>query len=1073
MSEPTLQTGSLLGEYRLVKPLGEGGMGVVWLAEHVASGLEIALKVMRSNMPAGLDLISFQREVEAVARCRHPNVVQILDFSVEDTPWLAMGFAGGGDLATHRPAAWDALKKVLEEILLGLAHTHARGIIHRDLKALNVLLDQNGGAILTDFGLAHPRFIHEKTAEHQLATAGTPYYMAPEQFTGAWRDYGPTTDLYALGCMAFELASGRPPFVAPSIVGIAQKHLNDPVPKLAARFSVPEDFEDWLNALLHKDPQRRTPTAAHALAGLRELGPASQSGAQQTWEHSALSETLDFTNAATLVFDHPTPAQPGTATKTFGLEISHKPPNRDNSVWRLESTGLSLFGLREVPNVGREEEHATLWHTLKTAQSDGLQFVQITGPPGSGKSKLATWLRRSAEAHAGCYSVAINVASADWLQQAIGGALNTHGLNPGRMKQRVQTVLSRIALDALIPEFLSILRINPTPEVSLSRAVQLCVKLLEGVSRGRTIVMHVQGLTAENPVTPILKTMAHQTLPACLVVTTQTPIESLPGATVALKMLDTDAIAHLIREHVHIDSALASRIAQLSGDPSTALQTVGSLIRSGVLKPSRVGYRADDVELEPFVMTDWKPTVFELFTDHMVALGCAAVLGQHVSRERWQRLLDAFGLGFDLPMLTKLSKRGLITTTQDGGVFQNEAFRRTVLNSLPVELRQEIELAAAETGTTETMSISDTISVSNHYLNAGKPQPAKTIAFEALKTNHQKHLATFGNEYSTLVKIVESAVSLGAGITDDEQLYLDLFRATDAKNIAGANKALALATDLQQAAGQNGNRELQLEALLVRTTALQQLGRLTDCIDLLSEGLTELKGVPGYDKIVRALASAYLRVGDIENAERFTSHAIGLMDPHTQASGIGWCYVRLSDVCMRRGEFRLASTHAQHAYDWFETSGFAPGRGEAINLMGEVLKLQGDYEGALELYARSARLLNEAGSFWVLTPRLNAALAAVLAGKSDVYTQEIQDILDEYRKRDWRMLEGVAWLTACGAAANQGNTTHFDRFAREAVKLLEPLENEEPDIELLVEHCRLRWAERGEDARAAILDSLV
>jgi len=218
-----------LGPFEMLKPAARGGMAEVWTGRHVETEAPVAIKVMTGDLASRASYIRyFNDEVRAVAGLSHPGVVMVLDHGRTDTsierltegrinpgsPWLAMEWCSLGTLTSlNMPLQWQQIRLVLLSVLDAFAHAHARGVVHRDLKPANILRagpsDLRPGLKLSDFGIA---WIGRR--QESEVTMGTPQYMAPEQIRGQWRDYGPWTDLYSLGCLAWWLTTGRTPFKA-------------------------------------------------------------------------------------------------------------------------------------------------------------------------------------------------------------------------------------------------------------------------------------------------------------------------------------------------------------------------------------------------------------------------------------------------------------------------------------------------------------------------------------------------------------------------------------------------------------------------------------------------------------------------------------------------------------------------------------------------------------------------------------------------------------------------------------------------------------------------------------------
>jgi serine/threonine-protein kinase len=256
----------LFGKFRLLHLLGRGGMGVVYKALEVPLDRVVALKMVLAGAYAEpQELARFQVEARAVARLDHPNVVRIFEAGdCDGLPYFSMELVEGGTLA-QRVKDWPfAPHEAAEQILAvarGMQAAHQKGIVHRDLKPANVLLSSAGTPKVADFGLA--KFLDsELVATRSNVAMGTPSYMAPEQAAGRTRDTGPTTDVWALGVMLYEMLTGHKPFPGESAEEVKHKITEEePVPPRRLRAGLDPDLEAIALKCLEKDPRNRYPQA--------------------------------------------------------------------------------------------------------------------------------------------------------------------------------------------------------------------------------------------------------------------------------------------------------------------------------------------------------------------------------------------------------------------------------------------------------------------------------------------------------------------------------------------------------------------------------------------------------------------------------------------------------------------------------------------------------------------------------------------------------------------------------------------------------------------------------------------
>ncbi|MCC6808709.1 MAG: serine/threonine protein kinase [Deltaproteobacteria bacterium] len=229
MQAPTSQP-MRLGRYQLVGKIGEGAHGVVYLANDPKLGREVAIKALQPDMAADEGVqMRFRREMKSCARLKHPNIVELVDFSDPDAEWpyLVMERLHGETLLdlinrTSRPLEPIAAAAAAHEICLALEHAHAQGIVHRDLKPENVFLEPNGRIVLCDFGIAVGFFGGDTLAGKNTKLLGSPLYMSPEQIL-ADAIIGPPSDLFSLGALLHFLVTGQHAFGEESVLGVLKR----------------------------------------------------------------------------------------------------------------------------------------------------------------------------------------------------------------------------------------------------------------------------------------------------------------------------------------------------------------------------------------------------------------------------------------------------------------------------------------------------------------------------------------------------------------------------------------------------------------------------------------------------------------------------------------------------------------------------------------------------------------------------------------------------------------------------------------------------------------------------------
>lgn len=347
-------TGKLVKGYEFGELLGQGGFGVVYRAHQSVVSRDVAVKVVSPKYANQPEFIRrFESEAQVVARLEHPHIVPLYDFWREpDSTCLVMRFLRAGSLRDliEKQGMLDTamVSKVLEQIGRALKFAHDSGVVHQDIKADNIFLDDDGNAYLSDFGIA--KEVGADASDDSGTLVGTPAYMAPEQIRG--EGAGPQSDIYAFGIMLYEMLSGSRPFAEETLATLVYKHLNEPLPMIDHdALNLPPEFNTIIQRATAKDPSER------------------------------------YEDALSLVMEFQTALRDGAVSAEIELE------ELDFSEFELLETKNPYKGLRAFQQADAADffgRAAMINRVLDRLQEPVVQsnFLAVIGPSGSGKSSL-------------------------------------------------------------------------------------------------------------------------------------------------------------------------------------------------------------------------------------------------------------------------------------------------------------------------------------------------------------------------------------------------------------------------------------------------------------------------------------------------------------------------------------------------------------------------------------------------------------------------------------------------------------------------------------------------------------
>lgn len=320
-SDPKDRSGQALGDFLLLRRLGEGGMGEVYLAEQPSLKRRVAVKILRNDLASSeVSRQRFRAEAEAVACLAHANIVQLHSFHDETSPhYMVLEYVEGRNLRDFLlrkgPPDLPLALSILWQIAMALQRAAELGIVHRDIKPENILLTKKNEVKVTDFGLS--RFLlTSQEAKHLTQTGvtmGTPMYMSPEQVEGKPIDH--RTDIYSFGVTSYHLLAGQPPFEGENAFAVALQHVQkDPVPLEALRPDLPPGLCALVQRMMAKKPEDRPQSATEVLHDLKSLCDLAGNGkSDPTMAFSALSLPQVPASSAT-----PAPATAATPAPISG-----------------------------------------------------------------------------------------------------------------------------------------------------------------------------------------------------------------------------------------------------------------------------------------------------------------------------------------------------------------------------------------------------------------------------------------------------------------------------------------------------------------------------------------------------------------------------------------------------------------------------------------------------------------------------------------------------------------------------------------------------------------------------------
>jgi len=897
-------------------------MAEVWCAVHSKETLEVALKVLGgSRKHLELSTRAIGREIRSVARLEHPAIVRILDAGTvsseaaaassgrltAESPFFAMELAEGGTLKEALPLAdWTALRSVLTAILEALAHSHARGVIHRDLKPANILVFPDAPAPsrtrLTDFGIAGHLSSANSSASPQSSILEfcTAAYAPPEQLVGKKHLLGPASDLYSVGCLAFELGVGTPPHAGVNLIEIISRQLSGWRPSYRFLFPVPEGFQEWIATNLSASLAHRFRHAADALEALRDLGPPTTGGSPEALHRGAVQG--DLLSAPTSQFQKVSAQSAVTEVvqvdrletvqllnpwlPAHGLAARSAPPVpedwRSDVTWterpQLVGAGLTLFPIRQLPFVGRTSERDLLWAALRKVASTGCAAtVVVRGAAGSGKTSLSQWLAERVDQLGCAWPLRVTNTRFGSLKDGIGAALwRSQGLGLTLGEERAEALDQfRAGLELRATSEALVQSLSPSQAQSPESrqkghavaAAETVTEICSLLSKRRPMVLLLDDAhwawDSLKTIESLLSRATEEDAPILVVLCVRNdllrdrPVEAAalervlanPHTTsIHLEELREDECRDLVAELLPFtDDVIDYVTSRSNGVPAHAVQMVADWIEQGHVERIDQGFTIPSKwrsDLPRTIHSDLQERIERLLApfsqDARLALELLVVLAPEIDEPTLLSLAGRTGIEVDAEFLTRLEESGLASCDEN-----RWSLRWTmVAESVEKESRRagrwkHHQLVAGEffAARVEAGDRAALSAAARHYVGAEKWELGIPLLLKAAQHERFLRLPNRGLE---LLDVCDTAIQRAGHAAPRSARAESLGLRSNLLRLAGKPAAdwIALAEESEALAREGNHPKALAEALRVRGIWLRQQRRYTEGLETIEDYLS-------------------------------------------------------------------------------------------------------------------------------------------------------------------------------------------------------------------------------------------
>lgn len=1114
-------SGTSLGPFEVHEFLGRGGMSVVLAGTHRDQQVPVAVKIITSRASDDPRRRTRLRdEVQAAAGLNHPGVVMVFDYGElqepargltdrelePGTPYYVMERTHKGTLLDLvGRVTWKQAKSILLTILDSLAHAHASGVIHRDIKPVNILLAQWGGRVIpkvADFGIAYA--MQEESATTK--SVGTPRYMAPEQIEQPWRRHGPWSDLYSLGCVAHELVSGDQLFDANDLDEIYRQHLAEQQPTVDPVIPVPDGLQDWLDRMLARSPNDRFQSAADAARALQELPsdevPDVPPPGAPKYDHGKLTPVLD-----PILDDQTDDATAGREEAPEVLPRRWPEKLTPRKSMRFVGAGLGLYGLRSPPLIGREFELDQLWRTFLDVRRDGAhRCTVVRGRQGCGKSRLVEWFTERLDELGAATVLRATHSTEDDSNDGLSGMLGRHfrtlGAGDAETEKIVRNEMGDYAADSPFEwqTMTQIVRPSLANETLQSLGIQIAQpsqryavvhRYLTHLARDRPVVVWIDDAQWANDTLEFLEFVRDRRsvddAPILFVVNVTEEelasrsddgeaIEKLADRerTADLELDPLDAVHHeqLVQELLHLEGDLAREVVRrTNGNPLFAVELIGDWVQRGVLEVGEGGFVLGD-EVEPTIPDHlhqvWSQRIDALLEDcdddARIALELAAALGNHVRTEEWEEVCELADVRFDTSLIGELTERRLADRTDDGWRFAHAMLRESV-ERLAREQDRWTDHSQICAEMVESLYDIETPRAAERYgrysMSAEAYDRALDPLFEAATGRRRR--GEYREAQQLLSDYLECLDAMGIDEHDPRRGRAWLMRARAYLNDRKPQEAEQWATKALEAAREHDWEGIRAQAMGWRGLAAQWLGDehaadyLRRAYELVVDDSSDRRMRGAYGSIAHGLT----RLGEIEKAERLLELDLEEAETHGDERRVANNHYLRCRGAFFQESWEEALAHADSARELFEAAGHLPGVGGCQEARAEIYRRLGDPERAADTYRSCLELLDAIGSPKAIA-QTNLATIQVKQGDPEEAEKLFLQASDFFESTGRKMFQIVATAGLMACAAERGWWGNIREHLETLEDFLANGDNAEHDLADLLEFSgdRLKEADR-------------